>query len=80
MKSLTIEKETEKKIILEVLRCPDSFPASPQLLSPRASVSQGVVVISPVSEPASLEEDVAATNRLDLTGLGTPVRDREEAE
>lgn len=36
--------------------------------------------ISPVSEAASFEEDVAAANRLDLTRLGAPVGDGEEAE
>lgn len=34
--------------------------------------------VSPVSEPAAFEEDVAAGNRLYLTWLCTPVIEREE--
>lgn len=42
------------------------------------SVFRGV--ISPVSEPAPFEEDVAAANRLDLARFGAPVGDRGEGE
>lgn len=53
-----------------------SFPRRSSRVSLKASRRSA---ISPVSEPAPFEEDVAATNRLYLARLGAPVKDREEA-
>lgn len=53
-----------------------SFPRRSSRVSLKASRRSA---ISPVSEPAPFEEDVAATNRLYLARLGAPVKDRGEA-